>query len=265
MRKLFSFLAMIVFLSGCASQAPAPIEFKTYANSTKSGKIKSRDIKLTNDSISAEEIRDNKKKDKEDDNTFVTIRQVEEDEPNEDTKDEGKKKDSPILNSKDLEKEMEELESTEEYSSDIKNKEVGEVIAPSQNPHHRPIAEKLAFVPPIDGTIISKFGEIYMGKKNSGINISAPVGTDVKAASDGAVIYAGEDPKFGNLIVIKHNKGDLFSAYAHMNDIILKEKSLVKTGQVIGHVGKTGDVTKSQLHFAMRQGKMPVDPLIYIK
>lgn len=259
MRKLLCFSLLVAFLSGCASQPPAPIEFKTAANSGKSGKIKSRDIKLTSDSISAEEVHDNKKESKEDDKPFVTTRQVDESEPEE------KKKEDVIINSRDLEKEMEELESEVEDPAPLKNKEVGQVIAPAQNPHHTPVVENLSFISPIDGQVISKFGEIYMGKKNSGINISAPMGMDVKAISDGAVIYAGEDPKFGNLIVIKHNKGDLFSAYAHMRDINLKEKAIVKAGQVIGHIGKTGDVATPQLHFAMRQGKMPVDPLKYIK
>lgn len=256
MQKFIISLVLFFLLFGCASQAPAPIEFKSHSNVTKSTKIKSRDIKLTDDSILAEEVKRNKTEGKEDDKPFVTTRKVE---------DGDDEKENKSKSAYDLEKEMDELEYKENETNMEDGKDVGEVISPSKNPHHSPAIENLSFISPIDGQIISKFGEIYMGKKNSGINILAPVGSDIKAVSDGAVIFAGEDPKFGNLIVIKHNKGDMFSAYAHMNDIILKEKSLVKAGQVVGHVGKTGDVTKPQLHFAMRQGKTPVDPLKYIK
>lgn len=256
MQKFVASLISFFLLFGCASQAPAPIEFKSHSNVIKSSKIKSRDINLTDDSILAEEVKRNKIEDK-DDEPFVTTRKVE-------YGNDAKEEDNKSKSIYDLEKEMDAL-AYQDNDSHQEAKDVGQVISPTRNPHHVPVVEKLSFISPIDGQIISKFGEVYMGKKNSGVNILAPVGSDIKAVSDGAVIFAGEDPKFGNLIVIKHNKGDMFSAYAHMNDIILKEKSLVKSGQVVGHVGKTGDITKPQLHFAMRQGKMPVDPLKYIK
>lgn len=259
MKKLLVCFLSSFFLYSCASQAPAPIEFKSYSKNieTKS-KITKREIKLSDDSISSEDIKQKSEEKAKDDEPFVTIKQIKH--PTDEETKEVKK--TPV-NSRDLEREMDELESKEHMEEDAKAP--GDRIAPKQNPHHISNDKEISLIIPVNGKIISKFGDVYMGKKNSGINIASPIGTDIKAASDGAVIYAGDDAKFGNLIVIKHNKGDLFSAYAHMNDLILQENTIVKEGQIVGHVGKTGDISSPQLHFAIRKGKTPVDPMKYIK
>lgn len=118
----------------------------------------------------------------------------------------------------------------------------------------------------ISGNIISKFGDINSnsGTKNNGINISAPLGTDVYSSDSGSVVFAGNDQKFGNLIIIKSDNQDIFMAYSHMSDLILKKGDIVSSGQLIGHVGETGNVTSPQLHFAVRQGKTPIDPSKYL-
>ena len=53
-------------------------------------------------------------------------------------------------------------------------------------------------------------------------------------------------------------------AYSHMNDLTLKKGDPISTGEVIGHIGQTGNVTSPQLHFAVRQGKIPIDPVEYL-
>lgn len=118
---------------------------------------------------------------------------------------------------------------------------------------------------PVEGSIVSKFGQSYLGAINQGINISAPMGTDVYSSSNGEVIHSAYDPKFGNLIIIKSHNEDIFMAYAHMSDLSLKVGERVVEGQVLGHVGQTGKVTKPQLHFAIRKGKIPMDPVGYLK
>ncbi len=114
---------------------------------------------------------------------------------------------------------------------------------------------------PVEGKIISKFGE----NQNQGVNIAAPMGADIHAIAEGVVMHSGFDAKFGNLIIIKSNDGDIFTAYAHMGDLSLKNGETITAGQVIGHVGQTGKVTSPQLHFAVRQGKVPIDPIAYLE
>lgn len=123
---------------------------------------------------------------------------------------------------------------------------------------------KIVSIFPVAGKIISKFGDNYLGAKNNGINIAAPIGTDVHASRAGKVVYAGSDAKFGNLVIIKSLQDENFMAYSHLNDLMIHKEDVVSEGQLIGHVGQTGNVTSPQLHFAVRQGKTPIDPEKYL-
>ena len=120
------------------------------------------------------------------------------------------------------------------------------------------------FIKPLEGKIITKFGQQTPIGRNNGINIAAPIGTSVESIDAGAVVYTGKDARFGNLIIIKLEDKDLYVAYAHLQDILVKKGSLVSQGEVIGHVGQTGNVQSPQLHFAIREGKLAVDPLKYL-
>jgi LysM repeat protein len=117
---------------------------------------------------------------------------------------------------------------------------------------------------PTQGTIISKFGDMNDGISNTGINIAATLGDSIHSLSSGNVVFSGNDPKFGNLIIIKSTDNEIFMAYAHMSDLLLKKGDLVSKNQIIGHVGQTGNASSPQLHFAVRQGSTPVDPLKYL-
>ncbi len=110
---------------------------------------------------------------------------------------------------------------------------------------------------PVEGEIVSKFKP----GKNDGINIQVPEGTSVKAAAAGEVKYAGSDlTAQGELILIKHQDG-MMTVYAHNSKLLVKKGDKVKQGQVIAKSGKTGDVKSPQLHFEVRDGKTPIDPL----
>lgn len=255
------FLSLIISftLFACASNSPAPIEFKdARGKSSKSDEsssaITKRSIHLSDDSRSADDSKQ-KEEDRKEESPFVTEKKVYEN------------KEDKNANLEDEMSSLEEKEYLEQTAQDKKKHEVGDVISPEENPNdlENKAASPTRFSLPVDGPIISKFGQMNMGKKNTGINIEAPLGTNVKAVSDGAVVFSGDDPRFGKLIIVKHNSGDLFSAYAHLEEASLKQNSLIKKGQIIGHVGKTGDVKKPQLYFAIRKGKTPVDPLLYIK
>ncbi len=120
------------------------------------------------------------------------------------------------------------------------------------------------FAWPVSGKVISSFGTTGKGRKNDGINISAPLGTSVKAGDKGVVAYAGNGLKgFGNLILIKHSDGYI-TAYAHNDKILVKKGQSVVKGEKIATVGKTGGVNTPQLHFEVRAGKKAVNPRNYL-
>ncbi|MFN4168385.1 MAG: peptidoglycan DD-metalloendopeptidase family protein [Pannonibacter phragmitetus] len=117
---------------------------------------------------------------------------------------------------------------------------------------------------PVRGRVISEFGSKPGGARNDGINLAVPEGTPVKAASDGSVIYAGNELQgFGNLVLIRHADGWV-SAYAHNSEILVKRGDEVQRGQVISKAGATGNVSQPQVHFELRQGNRPVDPTRYL-
>ena len=102
------------------------------------------------------------------------------------------------------------------------------------------------------------------GQQNDGINVAVPEGTPVKAAEDGVVAYAGNELKsYGNLVLIRHSNGYV-TAYAHASEIMVKRDEPIKRGQVIAKSGQTGNVTAPQLHFEIRKGSSPVDPMPYL-
>lgn len=123
---------------------------------------------------------------------------------------------------------------------------------------------KTKFLWPVRGTIISRYGTIGKGRSNDGINIKAPLGTLIKAADAGKVVYAGNELKgFGNLILIQHNDGWI-TAYAHANSFLVKKGQQVQKGASIAKVGSSGGVNTPQLHFEVRAGKKPVNPMLYL-
>ena len=123
---------------------------------------------------------------------------------------------------------------------------------------------KTKFLWPVRGTIISRFGTIGKGRSNDGINIKAPLGTLIKAADTGKVVYVGNELKgFGNLILIQHNDGWI-TAYAHANSFLVKKGQQVQKGASIAKVGSSGGVNTPQLHFEVRAGKKPVNPMLYL-
>jgi murein DD-endopeptidase MepM/ murein hydrolase activator NlpD len=120
------------------------------------------------------------------------------------------------------------------------------------------------FIWPVSGRVISSFGEMTGGYANDGINIEVAEGTPVKASDHGVVIYSGNElAGFGNLLLVKHSNG-FVTAYAHNSRLLVKRGAKVRQGQVIAHAGRTGDVSKPQVHFEIRRGDKPVDPKRYI-
>jgi len=129
---------------------------------------------------------------------------------------------------------------------------------PLANP---PARSTSGFMWPVRGKLISGFGPKPGGLHNDGVNIAVASGTEVKAAQNGIVAYAGTAiDGYGRLILIKHADG-WTSAYAHNRAMMVARGDKVKRGQVIAKAGDTGDVATPQLHFELRKGTRAVDPI----
>jgi murein DD-endopeptidase MepM/ murein hydrolase activator NlpD len=120
------------------------------------------------------------------------------------------------------------------------------------------------FAWPVRGRVVSTFGRKGGGLVNDGVNIAAPLGTPIRAAHAGTVVYVGNEVRgFGNLILIRDASG-VVTAYAHADAVAVRQGQSVREGQVIGRVGRTGAVNTPQLHFQVRRDGRPVDPLRYL-
>jgi murein DD-endopeptidase MepM/ murein hydrolase activator NlpD len=110
---------------------------------------------------------------------------------------------------------------------------------------------------PAQGRLIADF----RASRGTGINIELPEGTAIHAVENGTVIYTGDTVEgYGNLVLIRH-AGGFVSAYAHLKDISVTKGQVINRGDIIGSAGMTGSVTRPQLHFELRQGATPVDPV----
>ena len=117
---------------------------------------------------------------------------------------------------------------------------------------------------PVQGKVVGSYGWLGSGRRNDGINIAVPAGTPIKAAGSGVVVYSGKEIKsFGNLLLLKHDRGWM-TAYAHASEILVKKGDRVRAGQAIARVGATGRVSSPQLHFEIRRGSQAVDPQKYL-
>lgn len=136
-------------------------------------------------------------------------------------------------------------------------------LPPQPEPEPAPRGSE-RFLWPVKGKVISNFGPKKGGLNNDGINIAAPEGATVVAADNGVVAYAGNELRgFGNLLLIRHADGWV-TAYAHNEKLLVKRGEKVKRGQAIAQIGSTGNVSAPQLHFEVRKGTDPVDPLKYL-
>jgi murein DD-endopeptidase MepM/ murein hydrolase activator NlpD len=117
---------------------------------------------------------------------------------------------------------------------------------------------------PVRGKVITSYGAKTNGKSNDGINLAVPEGTPVKAAEDGVVAYSGNELKgYGNLVLVRHSNGYV-TAYAHASELLVKRGDTIKRGQIIAKSGQSGEVGSPQLHFEIRKGSSPVDPLQFL-
>jgi murein DD-endopeptidase MepM/ murein hydrolase activator NlpD len=129
----------------------------------------------------------------------------------------------------------------------------------------RPAAVTSGLAMPAQGPITSYFGYRYhpilhFTRFHAGVDIGAGWGSPIVAAGDGQVVGAGWSGGYGREVEIAHG-GGITSIYGHMSEIVAQPGSFVHAGQLIGYVGASGLATGPHLHFEVRQGGQPVNPL----
>ncbi len=113
---------------------------------------------------------------------------------------------------------------------------------------------------PTQGKLIGSFSE---ADNRKGIDIAGKLGQPIFASAPGKVVYSGSGLRgYGKLLIIKHNKTYL-SAYAHNDQLLVKEGETVTRGQKIAEMGNT-DSDQVKLHFEVRRLGKPVDPANYL-
>lgn len=130
---------------------------------------------------------------------------------------------------------------------------------------YRIAAERAPFDIPVkdDFRFTSGFG-MRWGRMHNGTDFAGPIGTPIYATADGVVTHAGWSSGYGRLVKIQHEFG-IETRYAHQNRIRVEVGQRVSRGQRIGDMGNSGRSTGPHLHYEVRVGGRPVNPMIYIR
>jgi murein DD-endopeptidase MepM/ murein hydrolase activator NlpD len=124
------------------------------------------------------------------------------------------------------------------------------------------------FIMPTNGELSSSFGyrrHPILGtvRLHAGTDLGASYGTPIWAAKDGEVIFAGWNGGYGNCVIVAH-EGGISTLYGHQSEIAVSVGQQVSQGEIIGYVGSTGQSTGPHLHFEVRVGGEPEDPMLFL-
>lgn len=132
-------------------------------------------------------------------------------------------------------------------------------------------SSKIVMSWPVRGPVTSGFGnrkDPFSGsgtrRFHCGMDIGAEIGTPVKAACEGRVIFSGWKGSYGYMVVIAH-RNNYITVYAHNSKNLVETGEVVERGQVIALTGNTGAVTGAHLHFEIRKGTVPLNPQRILK
>lgn len=305
MKNIFVVFASSLILISCNKQEGAPVEIKTELRrdylatlgqedkgDSKKRKVIDLDYDFLNDnddSSSSKTTRNEKKKTKSE---FVNEDFVHE-EDDEVKKDEDKQQDD---SKSELDSELKNIESSEDELKKDDDKEelkegddkdvalkddeeekkeeekgINPVILEEAKEAAKPkkTAKKSSssrgLITPAEGKVLVKFGDLVDGARSLGVDILSTLGSPVTASAKGIVVLVAKDSRFGNIVIVKHEETNLQTAYAYLSNVNVSKGQLVNPGEEIGTVGKKKGTGKPVLHFAVRKGNSPVDPLKYLK
>lgn len=130
-----------------------------------------------------------------------------------------------------------------------------------------PVSLSVMLTEPVQGTITSLFGEARemanaQTKFHKGVDIAAPMGTNIACALPGTVELCAQNASYGKYIIVNHGSG-IKTLYAHCSSLIAKQGDTVTRGQTIAHIGSTGDSTGPHVHFELIINGVNYDPLAY--
>lgn len=121
------------------------------------------------------------------------------------------------------------------------------------------------FIWPVQGQVLQGFGTRTDGGRSDGLDIQAAEGTPVRAAQAGTVSYAGNAiPGYGNMLLLTH-PGGFVTVYAHNDRLLVSAGETVYRGQLIATVGRSGGLEVAELHFQLRAGERPLDPVRHLE
>ena len=136
---------------------------------------------------------------------------------------------------------------------------------------YRIAVQRTPFAMPVRGGVTQTSGFGYRRdprgggtRMHSGVDWAGPSGTPIYATAAGTVTQAGRDGAYGNLVIIRHDFG-VETYYAHLSSIAVREGQRVSRGDRIGGMGTTGRSTGVHLHYEIRVGGRPINPLTYIR
>ncbi len=143
---------------------------------------------------------------------------------------------------------------SESYKAYFKNRASCSSVVVGDNDFMWPIADF--------DRISSSFGRRW-SSFHEGIDIPAGRGIPILASCGGRVTYAGYSGNLGYNVVIEH-RDNMFTKYCHASELLVKDGDIVKQGQVIAYVGSSGNSTGNHLHFEVRFGDFPLNPLDFL-
>ena len=121
-----------------------------------------------------------------------------------------------------------------------------------------------SFAWPVNGQLVDDDDGKPGPARHEGIDILIPEGTEVRASLAGTVIYAGNGlTNLGNLILIRHD-GGWVTVYGHNSELFVNRGDEVQTGDVIARSGRSGSVSRPELHFEIRRGQSALNPQEYL-
>ena len=152
----------------------------------------------------------------------------------------------------------------------IQSKSFDEVFNMAKNK-----TEMLACIPaiqPVSNIDLKRISSYYgyrtdpfykVKKFHSGVDFSAPIGTEIYATGNGVVKYLRHSRRgYGNILIIDHGYG-YRTLYSHIHEFIVKRGQEVKRGQLIATIGNTGKSTAPHLHYEVQKDRKTVDPIHY--
>ncbi len=134
----------------------------------------------------------------------------------------------------------------------------GELI----NNYFKNLDEIKSMIPPVSGYVTQGL-DLKSNFTHTGIDIAAEKGEEILSPADGFVVFSGETEDLGKTIIISHSN-NLFSLYGHNDKNIVKPRTAVNQGDVIGYVGETGNTDGPHLHFELWKNSEILDPRDYL-